>query len=333
MDRLQPTEKYDQINGDLVYRGTTVPSSSNNRIQEADALALWVTDAWMISDALRLDLALRHERIDTSEVRYADLNRANVAAQRDNDVSIWLPGVAALYQIDDQWSLLAGIHRGFSPLGGSAKSTEKPETSVNYEMGVRYDGAWFAEVVGFYSDFSNKAESCSNSQPCSNGAVGGTFVTGEAVIAGVEVQLGHIFQTGDIAWPISLAYTYSHAEASRDNAQSGVLDGDELASVPGNTMSLRMGAQVGARWDSYAVVKYTDSMCVKVSCNREVSPFGETEGFVVIDLASRYAVTESLSAFVKLENALDERAIVSRQPDGARPNKPRTAMIGVEWMF
>ena len=333
VDRLQPTEKYDQINGDLLYRGTTTPSSSNNRLQEADALALWITDAWMINDALRLDLALRHERIDTSEVRYADLNRANVAAQRDNDVSIWLPGVAALYQIDDQWSLLAGIHRGFSPLGGSAKSTEKPETSVNYEMGVRYDGAWFAEVVGFYSDFSNKAESCSNSQPCSNGAVGGTFVTGEAVIAGVEVQLGHIFQTGDIAWPISLAYTYSHAEASRDNAQSGVLDGDELASVPGNTMSLRMGAQVGARWDSYAVVKYTDSMCVKVSCNREVSPFGETEGFVVIDLASRYAVTESLSAFVKLENALDERAIVSRQPDGARPNKPRTAMIGVEWMF
>ena len=333
VDRLQPTEKYDQINGDLLYRGTTTPSSSNNRLQEADALALWITDAWMINDVLRLDLALRHERIDTSEVRYADLGRSNIASHRDNDVSIWLPGVAALYQIDDQWSLLAGIHRGFSPLGGSAKSTEKPETSVNYEMGVRYDDAWFAEVVGFYSDFSNKAESCSNSQPCSNGAVGGTFVTGEAVIAGVEVQLGHIFQTGDIAWPISLAYTYSHAEASRDNVQSGVLDGDELASVPSNTLSMRMGAEVGARWDSYAVVKYTDSMCVKVSCNREVSPFGETEGFVVIDLASRYAFSESLSAFVKLENALDERAIVSRQPDGARPNKPRTAMIGVEWMF
>lgn len=333
VDRLQPTEKYDQINGDLLYRSTTIPSSSNNRIQEADALALWVTDAWMINDALRLDLALRHERIDTSEVRYADLNRTNIASRRDNDVSIWLPGVAALYQIDDQWSILAGIHRGFSPLGGSAKSTEKPETSVNYEMGVRYDGAWFAEVVGFYSDFSNKAESCSNSQPCSNGAVGGTFVTGEAVIAGVEVQLGHIFQTADIAWPVSLAYTHSQAEASRDNVQSGVLDGDELASVPGNTLSLRMGAEVGARWDSYAVIKYTDSMCVTVSCNREVSPFGETEGFVVIDLASRYAFSESLSAFVKLENALDERAIVSRQPDGARPNKPRTAMIGVEWVF
>jgi Fe(3+) dicitrate transport protein len=333
VDRLQPTEKYDQIDGTLLYRSTTNPSSSNNRIQEADALALWVTDAWEITDALRLDLALRHERVETAEVRYGDLNRATIASRRDNDLSIWLPGLAALYQIDDQWSVLAGVHRGFSPLGGSAKSGEKPETSINYEMGVRYDGTWFAEVVGFYSDFSNKAESCSNSQPCSNGAVGGTFVTGEAVIAGVELQLGHVFQTADIAWPVSLAYTYSQAEASRDDSQSGVLEGDELASVPGNTMSLRMGAQVGARWDSYAVVKYTDSMCVKVSCNRDDSRFAETERFVVIDLGSRYAFTETLSAFVKLENALDERAIVSRQPDGARPNKPRTAMIGVEWMF
>ena len=39
------------------------------------------------------------------------------------------------------------------------------------------------------------------------------------------------------------------------------------------------------------------------------------------------------SAFVKIENAFDKRAIVSRQPDGARPNKPMTAMLGVEWVF
>ena len=30
---------------------------------------------------------------------------------------------------------------------------------------------------------------------------------------------------------------------------------------------------------------------------------------------------------------VDERAIVSRRPDGARPNKPRTASVGFEWVF
>jgi len=34
-----------------------------------------------------------------------------------------------------------------------------------------------------------------------------------------------------------------------------------------------------------------------------------------------------------VENAFDERAIVSRQPDGARPASQSTACSGVEWIF
>jgi len=80
-------------------------------------------------------------------------------------------------------------------------------------------------------------------------------------------------------------------------------------------------------------VKYVDDMCVEIGCNRETSQFTQTESFFVVDIGTRYAVTEGISAFVKIENAFDKRAIVSRQPDGARPNKPMTAMLGVEWVF
>lgn len=333
VDRFQPTERYDQINGELILRGVIEPNASNNRLQTAEALSFWVTDAWQISDALRLDLALRHERVKTSETRFDDVGRDQIASTRQNDLSIWLPGVAAFYEINDDWSLLAGIHRGFSPLGGSAREWEKPETSINYELGARYDGPVFVEVVGFYSDFSDKGESCSNAYPCSNGATSGTFITGEAVVAGVEVQVGHVFETGQMTWPLSLAYTHSKAEARGDAIASDVLSGDTLASVPENTLSLRLGAQIGSRWDSYAVVKYVDDMCVEIGCNRETSQFTQTESFFVVDIGTRYAVTEGISAFVKIENAFDKRAIVSRQPDGARPNKPMTAMLGVEWVF
>jgi Fe(3+) dicitrate transport protein len=34
-----------------------------------------------------------------------------------------------------------------------------------------------------------------------------------------------------------------------------------------------------------------------------------------------------------VQNLLDEQAIVSREPDGARPNGPRTAMLGLQWTF
>ena len=333
VDRFQPTERYDQINGELILRGVIEPNASNNHLQTAEALSFWVTDAWQINDALRLDLALRHERVKTSETRFDDVGRDQIASTRQNDLSIWLPGVAAFYEINDDWSLLAGIHRGFSPLGGSAREWEKPETSINYELGARYDGPVFVEVIGFYSDFSDKGESCSNAYPCSNGATSGTFVTGEAVVAGVEVQVGHVFETGQMTWPLSLAYTHSKAEARSDAIASDVLSGDTLASVPENTLSLRLGAQIGSRWDSYAVVKYVDDMCVEIGCNRETSQFTQTESFFVVDIGTRYAVTEGISAFVKIENAFDKRAIVSRQPDGARPNKPMTAMLGVEWVF
>ena len=333
VDRFQPTERFDQIDGQLVASGIIEPNASNNRIQTADALAFWLADAWQVTDALRLDLALRHERIETRETRFDTPDRLAIASTRSNDTSIWLPGISALYEINDNWSALAGVHRGFSPLGAGARAWEKPETSINYELGARYDGRVFVEVVGFYSDFSNKGESCSNAYPCSNGATSGTFITGEAVVAGVEVQVGHVFEAGRISWPVSLAYTHSKAEARGDNSENGIHDGDTLASVPENSLSLRVGAQVGDRWDSYAVLKYIDSMCVEIGCNRDASPFAESDSFMVLDIGTRYAVTEDIAAFVKLENAFDQRAIVSRQPDGARPNKPLTAMLGVEWVF
>ena len=152
-------------------------------------------------------------------------------------------------------------------------------------------------------------------------------------MAGIEVQVGHVFETGRVSWPVSLAYTHSRAEAQGDNLENGIHDGDTLASVPENSLSLRVGAQVGDRWDSYAVLKYIDSMCVEIGCNRDASALAESDSFMVLDIGTRYAVTEDIAAFVKLENAFDQRAIVSRQPDGARPNKPLTAMLGVEWVF
>ena len=333
VDRYQPTERFDQINGELVASGVIEPNASNNRIQTAEALAFWVTDAWHISDALRLDLTLRRERVETRETRFGTPDRGFVASTRSNDTSIWLPGIAGFFQVNDEWSLLAGVHRGFSPIGGSAQAWEEPETSINYELGARYEGNVFVELIGFYSDFSNKGEGCSNAYPCSNGATSGTFITGEAVVAGIEVQVGHVFETDFITWPVSLAYTHSKAEARGDVLENDIRDGDRLASVPENALSLRVGAQVGERWDSYAVVKYIDSMCVEIGCNRSDSAFAESDSFFVLDVGTRFVVTDDVSAFIKLENAFDQRAIVSRQPDGARPNKPLTAMLGVEWVF
>ena len=84
----------------------------------------------------------------------------------------------------------------------------------------------------FFSDFSNKAENCSNAAPCSNGATSGSFVTGEAVIQGLELQVGSVVDlSAGVTMPFDLAYTLSNAEISKTNDNFN--SGDRLASGTG----------------------------------------------------------------------------------------------------
>ena len=333
MDRFQPVEYYDQINGELVFSRIKEPTGSDNRLEEADALAFWAVDSWQVNDALNLNLALRYEDVESSRRQYADPGRSELSSRRSNDSSEWLPGASFTYDLNDNWQVLAGVHRGFSPLGGGARDNEDPETSDNWEAGLRYRGSWFVEAVGFYSDFSNKTENCSNASPCSNGDTSGSFDTGDAVIAGLELQAGTTLELGSITMPLDLMYTYTEAEISKDNPDEGFAKGDQLASVPENVFSLRMGLETGFGWNNYAVAKYIDEMCMDIGCNNGGDRFDRSEDLFVIDYISRYTLANDAVVFLKVENLFDEQAIVSRQPDGARPNKPRTASVGVEWVF
>ncbi|MFT7287358.1 MAG: Fe(3+) dicitrate transport protein [Halieaceae bacterium] len=333
MDRFQPVDVYDQLAGELLYRSRIEPSGSNNRLEDAQALSLWAVDAWQLRDDLLLNLALRYEDVDSQRRQYSDPARADVPSVRGNSTSEWMPGASLSYELSPQWQVLAGVHRGFSPLGGGAKESEEAETSVNWEAGIRYRGAWFAEAVAFYSDFANKTENCSNANPCSNGALSGAFVTGEAVITGLELQLSRSMRVGRFTMPVDLAYTYTQAQISKDNLAEGIRDGDDLAAVPGNSLSLRVGLESDFGWDNYAVAKFVDEMCVDVGCNQGDDPLQRTESLLVLDLISRYSLNDQAVLFLKFENLLNERAIVSRQPDGARPNKPRTASVGLQWSF
>ncbi|HEY7775036.1 MAG TPA: TonB-dependent receptor, partial [Kineobactrum sp.] len=314
MDRYQPSEIYDQINGELVWVGERLPTGGDNRFEQADALTFWAVDSWQVNDAFNVNLALRYEDVESSRRQYSTVDR-NAAAPsiRGNDNHEWLPGASFTYALTSNWQVLAGVHRGFSPLGGGAAENEDPETSVNWEAGLRYNGGWFVEAVGFYSEFDNKTENCSNANPCSNGDTSGAFVTGEAVIAGLELQAGTELALGSFTVPVDLMYTYTDAAISKDNQALGFNDGDRLASVPENIFSLRMGLETPMGWDNYAVVKYTDELCMTIGCNNGSELFNRSEDLWVLDLVSRYAVSDTATAYFKLENALDEQVIVSRQ--------------------
>jgi len=335
MDRFQPVDVYDQQNGSLVYQSTNAPSGGNNRFETAEAVSLWLVDSWQATTDLNVNLALRHEDVETSRVQYADASRNTVGGTRSNNSDEWLPGASFTYDISNQWQVLGGVHRGFSPLGGGASSNQEPETSDNWEFGGRYygPGNLFVEAIGFYSDFSNTTENCSVGSPCSNGATSGTFVTGESEVQGLEFQLSTRFDRGDFRIPVDVTYTYTEAEISKDKPSVGLVDGDQLRDIPENQFSLRGGLEHASGWDNYAIVKYIDEMCASNGCNNTATNLDETESLTVVDFVSRYPLRKETNAFLRIENVFDEQRIVSRVPNGARPNKPLTVSVGLTHEF
>lgn len=333
-DRYQEVDLYDQVRGALQYRNTLLPGASDNRVGSAEALSAWLIDEWQVSPRLRVTGALRYENVDTKEQRYNSPNRSVLGALATNDTDGLFPGASFTYELSEQWQMLAGVHRGFSPLGAGAKQIDVPEISTNWEAGLRYaQNNWFLEGVAFYSDFSNKSENCSVASPCSNSETSGTYRTGEATISGVEMQASTSFSTQSFNIPFDVAYTWTDAHISRDNLVTGVRNGDLLKDVPEHVFSVRTGLEHTSGWKNYLVVKFIDEQCVNIACNRGVGSRTNTDSLLVMDLISRYSVSENLEAFLKFENLLDQQEIVSRDPDGARPNKPRTGSVGLNYRF
>lgn len=327
-DRFQPIEVYDQVDGQLVYQDTLSVGSSDNRLEEAQALSLWLTDDFQVTDRLLLNLSLRMEDVETKARRYGGgAARSSITDRVDNDYREYLAGISGTYDLTDNWQVLAGYHEGMIPLGAGAEDGTEPGKSDNYELGLRFKkGVFYSEVIAFYSDFSNLVEQCSVAAPCSNDAESGSFSVGGAEVKGLEFQAGTLFTAGDFMIPVDLAYTYTDAETTSGDEFSS---GQELQNIPENILSLRVGLEHGSGWNNYAVLKYIDETCVSLGCNDSDSRFDETDALTTVDLISRYQFDMGPEVFVKVENLFDRQEIIARQPFGARPNIERTVWAGV----
>ena len=71
------------------------------------------------------------------------------------------------------------------------------------------------------------------------------------------------------------------------------------------------------------------SVCTEASCDA----FQETESATLFDIAGHYRFNDSWELYALVENLADEIYIAARDPYGARPNKPRTFMLGAKFDF
>ncbi len=330
-DRFQPVETYDQVNGQLVFQGSNAGSvkGGDNRLEEAQALSMWITDDFQVTERLLLSASLRMEDVETKARRYTDPSRSAVTdgSRVDNDYQEFLPGISATYDLTDNWQVLAGYHEGMLPLSASSDDGDEPGLSDNYEAGVRFkQGVFYSEAIAFYSDFSNFVEQCSVASNCSNGADSGSFSVGGAKVKGLELQMGTLFTAGNFMIPVDLAYTYTDGETTSGDE---FVSGQDLQNIPENIFSARVGLEHNSGWNNYAVAKYIDETCVSIGCNDSDSRFDRTDALFTMDLISRYKLQAGPEVFLKVENVFDRQEIIARQPFGARPNIDRTVYAGV----
>jgi Fe(3+) dicitrate transport protein len=230
------------------------------------------------------------------------------------------------------------VHRGFVPAAPSASSDLRPELSVNYEVGARgrFDPVT-ADVIGFFSDYSNLKGTCTLSTGCSAMQDGDQFDGGRVHVWGVESQLGvELPLRGAWRAPLHATYTWTASRFetgfSSDFAAWGeVTAGDELPYLPEHQAAAAAAIQ-GGRGDLGVSVRWHSA--VRDIAGQGSIPVGErADALLTIDLTGHLTLTRWAEAYLTVDNLLDEQAIVARRPYGARPNSPRLVTLGCKARF
>ncbi len=337
-DRYQNDDRYQMVGGAMVLNTTGAPGTQDNRIGEAEAWALYLRDtiSW---ERLTLAPGLRYETIDLTRTNYgtADPDRAGTPAIVESTVDVLLPGIGATYALNDDFSLVAGVHRGFvNPGPGSDADAEE---SWNYEAGLRFGrGAGSLEAIAFFVDYENLVGTCTASTG-GNCTIGDQYDGGEAAVHGLELVAAWdagLALSSSWSFPLSAVYTWTDGEF-RSSFDSGfdewgeVTRGDSLPLVPEHQLTLNAGVDAG-RWRMFLAMNYVDE--ARATAGSGPIPADERiDSRTLVDLSAEFDVATTMSLFASVTNLTDEVYNVAFRPAGARPGAPRSWLAGVKMRF
>ena len=208
-DRFQHEDGYRMEDGLLVMTTAGAGGSKTNRVSDASAQSYFINAEIRAGDWI-LTPGIRYEDVELSRYDYstADPDRElGPTRVRDNSVSMAIPGIGALYRLNDEWRLLAGVHKGFNPPAPGSSAEE--ESSVNIEVGTRYnDDAFSFEAIYFVNDYDNLVGTVTDSTG-GGGEIGDQFDGGEVRVAGLELSADYDWNIGRLGVPLGIKYTWT----------------------------------------------------------------------------------------------------------------------------
>ncbi len=258
---------------------------------------------------------------------------------KENDETIVVPGVGINHSFNDQLVGLFGINRGVTLVGPGQSTETKEEASINYEAGFRYlSPSSSAELIGFYSDYSNIKGTCSFSSGCAADKIDLEFDGGQAEILGVEAQAAHQFENvfmPSFDLPFSVNYTRTVSRFTADSISSNeewglgqIKKGDPLPYIPQDQWTIKGGIEY-KKFNSDITFSWKGKMADQsVKVGRKIIP-----SYGVIDWSMQYKYDKDGSLYTKVDNLMDKSYLTSLRPYGARGGKPRMLTVGINQRF
>lgn len=334
-DRFQWDDSYSMKNKKMVLFMEGIHGTNANRVTSANALAGYLL-AKLRYDAWTVTAGLRYEDVDLLKKDYTkeDLARSGkVRIETPNHARVLIPGVGLHYQLIPAASVFFGIHKGFAP--PSAELYQKPESSVNMELGTRVAiGNFRAELIGFYNNYSNML----GSDLAASGGAGTLeqFNVGEARVKGAEflVQYQPLPKNCNVRLPLQVSYTYTDTEirnSFESHSWGNVVRGDEIPYIFKHALNMQLGieckwfyANIGTRYNS----DMRTSPGQGTIAEREKVPAN-----LIFDASLNVFVNKYLTVRLNAINLTNRVYLTSRHPAGLRAGHPFGIYAGANVQF
>ncbi len=335
-DRFQWVDSYGITNGTMVLTQAGIRGTDANRVSDARAFSSYALYKLKYKN-LTLTPGIRYENITLGRADYGknDVTRLGTElSERENRVDVLIPGIGFNYNFQNI-SLFGGIHKGFSP--PSNQVGEKPEESVNYELGTRFSyGGFTGEMVGFYNDYSNLLGS-------DLAATGGTgsldqFNAGEVKVQGLEVLLNYNLLPNSKKYilPITFGYTLTDTEflnsfGSQNDIWGEVNVGDELPYLSKHQLNTTVSLE-HKDFEINFSGRFNGAFRTKAGSGT-IPQNEKVASNIVLDLGGKYRYNEHIALTLNAMNLLDETYAVARVPAGLRPGLPFGLFGGLELRY
>ena len=334
MDRFQNEDQYKMNNGTMFQTSEGELGRESNKLTSATALASFIQYQLSIGKLLATG-GIRYETIFLEEQDFGKLDPQRTGINlitNQNKIWVLIPGIGLDYKLSQFMAIFGGVHKGFAP--PSSKDGSKPESSINYETGVKiYKNAFSAQTVIYYNAYQNLLGS---DLAASGGPGNGELYNGgKSKAQGLEMLVAYDFGkfiSKKVRLPLTIGYTYTDARflssfISTYEDWGTVNKGDQLPYLAMNQLTGGLCFEYG-KISINLNAKYTSEMRA-IAGQEETTEENKIPASLILDFSTKYQVTKNISFFSSITNLLNQVYIVSVRPAGFRPGMPFSFQLGL----